>query len=124
MDTINIRICYLIRNLGITKTAFAEKIHVTPQFVSSLCSGVKIPSDRTIMDICREFNVSEVWLREGTGDMFVTRTMNQELAIMVNELMSEADDSFRKRFVSALLDLPPQLWPELEKFIKKISQDE
>lgn len=54
--------------------------------------------------------------------MYVTRTMNLELAIMVNELMSEADDSFRKRFVSALLDLPPQLWPELEKFIKKISQ--
>ena len=59
MDTINIRICYLIRDLGITKTAFAEKIHVTPQFVSSLCSGVKIPSDRTILDICREFRCSE-----------------------------------------------------------------
>ena len=124
MGTINDRIAYIIKDKGYTKTKFAEALHISQPFVSAICSGDKQPSDRTIADICREFNVSEVWLREGTGDMYVTRTMNQELAIMVNELMSEADDSFRKRFVSALLDLPPQLWPELEKFIKKISQDE
>ena len=124
METINKRIAFVIKNEGITQSKFADRLHLTQSHVSGLCSGAKNPTDRTIADICREFNVSEVWLREGTGDMYVTRTMNQELAIMVNELMSEADDSFRKRFVSALLDLPPQLWPELEKFIKKISQGE
>ena len=124
MKTVNDRIAYIIKDKGYTKTKFAETLHISQPFVSAICSGDKQPSDRTIADICREFNVSEVWLREGSGDMYVTRSMNQELAIMVNELMIEADDSFRKRFVSALLDLPPQLWPELEKFIKKISQDE
>ena len=56
--------------------------------------------------------------------MLVKRTMNQGLGFMVNELMSEADESFRKRFVAALLELPEDAWPEIEKYVKKISQGE
>ena len=59
MDTINQRIDFLIKALGFTKTKFAESLHVSSQFVSSLCSGAKQPSDRTIADICREYGVSE-----------------------------------------------------------------
>lgn len=56
--------------------------------------------------------------------MYVQRRANAELGLLVASLMSEADESFRKRFVSAMLELPPEFWPELEKFIKKIAQDE
>ena len=55
--------------------------------------------------------------------MYVTRTMNQELLLMVNDLMSESDESYRKRFVTALLELPPEFWPELERFLKKLARD-
>lgn len=123
MQTIGERISIVIKRSGLTKTKFAERLHLSQPFVSGICSGVKQPSDRTIADICREFNVSEAWLRDGVGEMFVTRTMNQELALMVNDLMTEADESFRKRFVAALLELPPEFWPELEKFLKKLSRD-
>lgn len=124
MDDINNRIDLLIKDLGITKTRFAESLHVSSQFISSLCSGAKQPSERTISDICREFNVSLDWLQNGEGEMYVQRSANEELGLMVANLMSEADASFRKRFVSAMLELPPEFWPELEKFIKKIAQDE
>ena len=122
MQTIGDRISIVIKRSGLTKTKFAEQLHLSQQFISSLCSGAKQPSDRTIADICREFNVSEAWLRDGVGDMEIKRTMNQELALMVNDLMTEADESFRKRFVAALLELPPEFWPELEKFLKKLSR--
>ena len=56
--------------------------------------------------------------------MYVQRSANEELGLMVASLMAEADESFRKRFVSAMLELPPEFWPELEKFIKKIAQDD
>ena len=69
METINQRIDFLIKELGFTKTKFAESLHVSSQFVSSLCSGAKQPSDRTIADICREYGVSETWLRTGEGEM-------------------------------------------------------
>lgn len=122
MQTIGDRISAVIRRSGLTKTKFAEQLHLSQPFVSGICSGAKQPSDRTIADICREFNVSEAWLRNGDGEMFVTRTMNQELAMMVNELMTESDESYRKRFVAALLELPPELWPDLERFLKKLAE--
>ena len=122
MQTIGDRISIIIKRSGLTKTKFAEQLHLSQQFISSLCSGAKQPSDRTIADICREFNVSEAWLRDGVGDIEVKRTMNQELALMVNELMTESDESYRKRFVAALLELPPEFWPELKRFLEKIAE--
>ena len=122
MQTIGDRISIVIKRSGLTKTKFAEQLHLSQPFVSGICSGAKQPSDRTIADICREFNVSEAWLRDGAGDMEVKRTMNQELALMVNELMTESDESYRKRFVAALLDLPPEFWPELKRFLEKLAE--
>ena len=119
MDTINIRICYLIRNLGITKTAFAEKIHVTPQFVSSLCSGVKIPSDRTILDICREFRCSEQWLRTGTGEMFPPRTRAQEIADFAADLLSDEPESTRSVVISYLMRWDADDWAAVTKILRK-----
>ena len=119
MDTINIRICDLIRDLGITKTAFAEKIHVTPQFVSSLCSGVKIPSDRTIMDICREFGVSEQWLRTGTGEMFPPSTRAQEIADFAADLLSDEPESTRSVVISYLMRWDADDWAAVTNIIRK-----
>ena len=119
MDTINIRICYLIRDLGITKTAFAEKIHVTPQFVSSLCSGVKIPSDRTILDICREFRCSEQWLRTGTGEMFPPLTRAQAIADFAADLLSDEPESTRSVVISYLMRWDADDWAAVTKILRK-----
>lgn len=70
MNTINERIAQCIATTGLTKTAFAQKIGLTQAYVSALSTGRKVPSDRTIADICREFNVNEAWLRSGEGEMF------------------------------------------------------
>ncbi|WP_297311587.1 helix-turn-helix transcriptional regulator [uncultured Oscillibacter sp.] len=66
----NNRIAQVITALGIKKIEFAKKIGISSPFVSELCSGAKKASDRTITDICREFNVNETWLRTGEGEMF------------------------------------------------------
>ena len=117
MSTINERIAYLIKDLGITKTKFAETINLSQPFVSAVCSGAKTPSERTISDICREFNVSLAWLEDGVGEMYVQRSANEELALLVTDIMSDADDSFRKRFISLLMALPPEKWAALEHFV-------
>ena len=110
--------------MGISRSTFADRLHISRPFASELCSGAKQPSDRTISDICRVFGVSEAWLRDGVGEMYVRRSANEELAILVNDLMSDADESFRKRFVTALLELPPDLWSAFEKFVKDLAQKE
>lgn len=123
MNTINDRIAFLVSDLCISKTKFAERLNISPSFVTRICAGDKTPSDRTISDICREFNVSLAWLEDGVGEMYVQRSANEELALLVTDIMSDADDSFRKRFLSLLMALPPEKWSEIENFVKKLNGD-
>ena len=120
----NERIKQIRKAAELTQGEFAEQIGLSRNYIAMIEIGQREPSDRTIADICRVFGVSELWLRTGEGEMLVKRTMNQELGLMINALLSESDESFRKRFVAALLELPEETWPEIEKFVKKISQGE
>ena len=122
METINERIAFLISDLGISKTKFAERLNISPSFVTRICAGDKIPSDRTSSDICREFNVSLSWLEDGEGEMYVQRSANEELALLVSNIMSDADDSFRKRFISLLMALPPEKWAAIESFVEELQK--
>lgn len=124
MSTINERIAALIKDQGLKRTEFAERLHVSGPFISMVCSGSKTPSERTIADICREFGVSLAWLETGAGEMYVRRSANEELALLVSELMSDADESFRKRFVTALLALPPESWGRIEQFVRSLSAEQ
>lgn len=87
MPTINSRIVELIDNFGIKKIQFAEKLGISTAYASQLCSGVRTPSDRTIADICREFNVRREWLETGEGPMKLPET-DPDMEI-VNDLLSD-----------------------------------
>ena len=123
MNTVNERISFLIKDQGLTQSKFADRIHLTQAHVSRICSGTYVPTERTISDICREFNVSLAWLEDGVGEMYVQRSANEELAMLVSNIMSDADDSFRKRFSAHLIALPPEKWSEIENFVKKLNGD-
>ena len=95
MESINDRIAKCIDASGLTKSAFAEKINVGQPFISQLYSGKKNPSDRTISDICREFNVNEIWLRTGEGEMFIQMDKDEEFDRLCTEIQM-SDDEFIK----------------------------
>lgn len=122
METINQRIDFLIKNLKLTKTKFAEPLNLSSQFVSSICSGAKQPSDRTIADICREFNVNETWLRTGEGEMMKELTRNQEIVEFLGKVMNDPDDAPRKRFISIISKLDVAEWEILDGIAKKWAQ--
>ena len=124
MQTFQDRLRSLIDALGITKTKFAEDLHVSSAFVSMLCSGKSLPSDRTIADICRKYNVSETWLRTGEGEMKQKLTRNQEIAEFMASIMRDPDDAPRKRFISIVSKLDVEEWQLLEDIAKKWAEDE
>lgn len=88
----NTRITELIALLGIKRAEFARKLNLSPPFVSELCSGAKSPSDRTISDICREFNVNEGWLRTGDGEIFVQIDKDEEFDRLCAEIQLSNDE--------------------------------
>lgn len=118
MEHLSERIVELIKALGIKKTIFARTLNVSQAFVSQLCSGERVPSDRTIADICREFDVSEEWLRNGTGPMFMEKTRDEELAEFFGHVL--ARDDFKQRLLAALSRLDESEWSMLEQVARKL----
>lgn len=121
METVNERIAFLIKDLGIKRSAFAERLHVSGAFITGLCSGIRNPSDRTISDICREFGVSLAWLQDGVGEMYVQRSENERMAMMFADVLAESDESTRKRGIAAALEMPPEFWDNILEYAKKIT---
>lgn len=77
------RIKELRKALGMTQEKFAERIGLKRNSVALIELG-RDTSDQTIFAICREFRVSEDWLRTGAGEMFVPTP-----ASIVDELAEE-----------------------------------
>lgn len=116
----NERIKALRKFLNMTQEEFSKQIGLSRNFIAQVEIGTKVPSDRTITDICREYNVNEDWLRTGNGEMFKSRTREQEIGAFVNEVMELNDDSFEKKLVNALARLEPKDWECLESIAKKL----
>lgn len=76
----NTRIKEVREAKGLSQADFAEMLNLKRNSISLIEVGKRNPSDRTIVDICNTFNVSEEWLRTGEGEMFVetpSSTMDQ-----------------------------------------------
>lgn len=111
----------LRKELNVTQQEFADKLKISRNFVAQIEMGSKVPSDRTIDDVCREFNVNEEWLRTGNGDMFIPGIKDKQISAMLADVMKSGEDSFRHRLVSALARLDNEGWDNLEKLIDMIS---
>ena len=127
MQEIAERITKVIKDKAKTKTEFAEKLNISQSFVSRLASGEKEPSDRTIADICREFDVNEDWLRTGRGDPYIQLSRDEELAQFFGDVMKGEDPDFRRRLLSVMSRLTTDEWALLEqmawKLVDELRQD-
>ena len=113
------RIRDLRKALGLTQQDFADRLGVKRNTVALYETGKSGISDGIIKSICREFGVSEQWLRTGEGEMFVPRTKNQVITDFMADLVME-DDSFKKRIIEALAQLDAKDWEELERIALKV----
>ena len=64
------RIKQVRKNANLTQKKFADALNISQNFANQVETGNRNPSDRTILDICRVFNINENWLRTGEGDMY------------------------------------------------------
>lgn len=119
MSEINSRIAAVINASGLTKTAFAERLKVSQQHISRLAKD-GTPSDRTIVDICREFGVSEHWLRTGEGEMFVRLSREEEITKFAMSIVRNPDNEFQRRFISVLAQLTPEQWQLMEQMAHQL----
>ena len=91
MENINSRIGILLDKLKITKTAFAESLKVSQQYISKLTKEGN-PSNLLIDDICKKYSVNEEWLRTGRGEMFVALNEEDEYMRAATEISASGDE--------------------------------
>ena len=83
----NERLKKLRKALDLTQQEFADRIGSKRNTVAKYETEVNTPSAAVVSLICREFNVSEEWLRNGTGEMFLPTDRNADIARLTKQLL-------------------------------------
>lgn len=122
--TIGERVKELRKQINLTQQAFADRLNLKRNTVGSYEVNVVEPSDRTISDICREFNVNETWLRTGEGEMFNQITQSEKLAAFLADITADEGDDFKRQFEEMLAELEPEDWKLLERMAEKLQKKE
>ncbi len=105
------------------KSAFARRINITPAYSAQLYTGQRVPSDRTITDICRVFGVSEMWLRTGEGKPYPERGRLEELSYMAGRFLSSEPTEFQQRFAMMMYGLTDEEWKLLEQKARALLEE-
>ncbi len=103
----------------LTQAEFGERLGVKGNTVTGYETGLRTPSSAIITAICREFNVSETWLRTGEGQMTVPRSREEEIEDMVSKALSGTNE-FKKAVIRMICTRTEKELEELEKMLWQI----
>lgn len=106
----------ILRNaLGLTQQEFADRLGTSRSAIAGYETG-RPPIDPIIVAICREFSVSESWLRTGEGEMF-SSSLYDELDKVVEKyhLNDKAGEMLRK-----FVELPPEDMEVIYNYMEKV----
>ena len=124
---INERIRHLRKNeLKMTQNIFASKIDISRSNLGNIETGEVSVTERVIASICREFNVNEVWLRNGTGEEFSEVPLHEQAYNRFGYIMENSSPS-KKAALSVLLELlynvPDEQWDMIMKQYDEIKKE-
>lgn len=119
----NERIKNLRKTLGFTQQEFAERIGVKRNTIAQYEIGRNEPIDSVVNLICKEYNVNEDWLRNGTGEMFIQLDEDEQISSFFHDLLQEEKGSFKRQFVTALSHLDDNGWNLLNQFMDYFTQN-
>lgn len=117
----NKRIKDLRKNLGLNQKQFGKALGLGQTAVSYLEQDGYNITEQNIKSICREFNVNEDWLRNGTGDMFEELSTDEEIGKYLSLLVQD-DDHLKKDLILTLLKLDDEDWTVIKKIINSLKK--
>ncbi len=111
-DNMNIheRLRYLREQLNLTTRAFGASINMSGGAITNMEKGTRNVTERTIRDVCREYNVNSNWLINGIEPIFEDITSELDIDDDVKQLtkqyslLSDADQELVKRMINSLAE--------------------
>lgn len=99
----NNRVNHLRKNiLHLTQSEFGEKIGISKTAISKIEKGETTLTERNMKSICREFNVSIAWLKDGVGEPL--NNMDVDFLNKVDQIIS-GEDEFYKNILRTIVNL-------------------
>lgn len=117
------RIKSLRRDLKMTQQEFADRLHIKRGAVANYEVGRNVPADSVIALICKEFGVSEMWLRTGEGKPYPERGRLEELSYMTGRFLSSEPTEFQRRFAMMMYSLTDEEWKLLEQKARALLEE-
>ena len=118
----NERIKELRKALKLSQDEFGKRLGLTRGAITNIELNKTEPKPLLIDLICREFDITEEWLRTGAGEMFRPLTRSEVIADFAADLIKDEPESFRRRLVEALAKLGPEEWEILERIAKDLAK--
>ena len=106
-------------DINLSQEEFGKRVGVKGNTIGNYELGLRNPSEAVIFSICREFNISEEWLRTGNGEMFNPMSEDEELDLYVGRI-SGGTDEFKKDLIKTLCKLSEDEWDVLKKLISEM----
>lgn len=120
----NERISLIRKKAGLTQEEFGEKVGgLSRNYIWMVEKGERVPSDRTISDICRIFNVNENWLRTGEGEMFNPKSRNEELMDFATAVAEGDPGSIQAQILTVMARLTDAQWEVLAQVAKEFVEE-
>lgn len=116
------RVRILRKHLRLSLERFGEPIALKRSALSMIENGRNNLSEQALNSICREYGVSEKWLRSGEGEMFVPVSRNEKIARFAGELMKDETPEFRRQLVEVLAELDEDEWQVLANMAKRLAE--
>ncbi|NBJ87896.1 XRE family transcriptional regulator [Acutalibacter sp. 1XD8-36] len=98
--TLGERVRKIRRQMDLTQQDFGKRIGIKSNSVSLIESGGRNASDQVILAICREFDISEDWIRTGAGEMFEPEATNALDALVKERGISRAEQILIEKFLN------------------------
>lgn len=104
------RLKYLRGQLNLTTRAFGAAINMSGGAITNMEKGTRNITERTICDICREYNVNPDWFANGTEPMFADVTSELDIDDEVKQLaqqyslLNDSDRELIKRMIDSLAE--------------------
>ena len=117
------RLKILRKELRLTQQELADRVGISRGNIAAYEVGKNSPSDAVISLICREFNVNEVWLRNGSGSMFQERSEEDEIKSLVSSLLDPNRDKMYDviiEFMKVYTSLSPNSQKALNELADKL----
>ena len=117
----NERIKTLRLDLSLTQSEFGEKLGISQNYVWMIEKGDRVPSDRTVADICRVFGVNEDWLRTGQGEKYLRLSRKETVAAYVGKILGGKVTPLEETLIEFMAETSPQEWEDLARIINRFT---